>query len=961
MKKLFLLAATWLLYHTTFAQYCGMSGASICTPSGTLNSPGFNPPSEALPTMINGELSSTVLQFKNFDTIAFGGQLLTVQSLRLDSIGNLPAGLCWATNKNNNTWANQEDGCIVLNGTTCSTPGQYKLKMIITVNVGVPIQTDADAANMKYYLRVKNAGAIDIPVDTSQTANNPIIAYGPAADCNPVFSVDLGADKTVCNGSNITLNPVTHSGVPPYTYNWSSIGDALSCTTCEHPQVSLTQTSLFSVTVIDATNASVSDNINYTNNGNTNQVQFTATSTGIDCAHPTDNTTVTITGGNAPYYTFWGDGADSTWGTNPSHIYSQYGTYVISVTDANNCVTSNTNTVDFNGILITATQTTHPNCINQNTGNIAVSATGGTAPYTFAWSNNATTNSISNLQAGIYTVTVTDAAACSFAKTFNLAPLNGWGYYAYTSASGSNCNNNGSVSVSVYGGLTPYNYAWNTGNTGQTITGLTGGIYAITVTDAAGCSTSANALVPTNCYSIISGNVFNDQNNNCIPDVGENALSQATFITAQSNSGQTYYGYASANGDYNIMVSEAGTFTLGASSGGGTCGVLMLCNNANHIITIATLGDTSMNNNFGFNGAPGFDLTIHPGWSTGNPGFEKQYWIFCGNNTITQPGTHPKVTFNYDENLIYQSSNPPAQHNLATHTLTWLLDSVPGNSSFWGQQLYCMFMVPQTLSLGQLLNSNFRMDPTVGDCDSSNNKLFVSETVVGSHDPNEKKVEPANDIIEEDSVLTYTIGFQNTGTDSTHFIIIKDTLSPYLDPATVRNIASSHPYSDFSVSGTGILTWTFNPLRLVDSFTNEPGSHGFVKFTIKKKANLPLFTQISNTAHIYFDYNPAVVTNTVTNRLTEPTGILHVRATDNINVKVIPNPFSQSTNIVVEGINGRFDFELYDITGKLQNRISSIETNQFHVTRDNLSAGVYLFKISTTDKKKTGYGKLVVE
>lgn len=961
MKKLLLLTTLWMLSHSIYAQYCGVSGASICTPSGTLNSPGFSPTSEALPALVNGELSSTVLQFKNFDTITFGGQVLTVQTLRIDSIGNLPAGLCWSTNKNNNTWNNQEDGCLVFNGTTCSTPGQYKLRMIITVNVGVPIQTDADAANLKYFLRVKNTGAQDLPVDTTQTNNNYIIPYGPAADCNPVFSVNLGADKTVCNGSNITLNPVTHSGVPPYTYNWSSTGDALSCTTCEHPQVSLTQTSLFSVTVIDATNASVSDNVNYTNNGNTNQVQFTINSTGIDCANPTDNTTVAITGGTSPYYTFWGDGADSTWGATPSHIYNQQGTYVISVTDANNCVTSNTNTVNFNGILITATQTTQPNCNNQNTGAITINATGGTGPYTYAWNNNAITNSISNLSAGIYTVTVTDATGCSFAKTINLAPLSGWGYYIYTAASASNCNNNGSITTYVYGGTAPYTYAWNNGSTVQNLSGISGGVYNLSVTDANGCIAIGAATVPTTCYSLVSGNVFSDLNGNCTLDTGETQLTQSVFITAQGNNGQTYYSYASANGNYTIMIPEAGTFTLGASSSGGVCGILTLCNSSNQIVTLANIGDTSLNNNFGFSGAAGFDLNIHPGWTTGNPGFTKDYWVYYGNNSSTNYNGTATVSFNYDENLIYQSSTPVAQHNLATHTLTWLVDSIPANSYFWVEQLRCTFMVPQTLSLGHLLHSNFRMDPTVGDCDSSNNKLYVSETVVGSHDPNEKKVEPANDIFEEDSVLTYTIGFQNTGTDSTHFIIIKDTLSAYLDPTTVRNIASSHPYSDFSVSGTGILTWTFNPLRLVDSFTNEPGSHGFVKFTIKKKANLPLNTQISNTAHIYFDYNPAVVTNTVTNRLTEPNGIWHIRATDNVKVKAIPNPFSDGTNIIVEGVNSRFDFELYDVTGKLQNRIPAIETNQFYVTRDNLSAGIYLFKITTTDKKKTGYGKLVIE
>ncbi|HLP19921.1 MAG TPA: T9SS type A sorting domain-containing protein, partial [Chitinophagales bacterium] len=772
--------------------------------------------------------------------------------------------------------------------------------------------------------------------------------------------VNLGADQTVCNGSSVTLNPITHSGIAPYTYNWSSSGPALSCTTCKYPQVTIGQTSTYTVTVLDATNASVTGQVTYTVTGNTNQVQFTTTSTGIDCANASDNTVVTATGGTGPYTFNWGDGSVSTTGNSPqAHTYTQPGTFVIGVSDNNGCVTSQTSTVAFNGILITATQTTQPTCVNQNTGLIAISASGGTAPYTYNWSNGGTTSTINNLAAAHYAVTVTDATGCSFSKSFTLAPVNGWGYYVYTTASISSCNNNGSINTTIYGGNAPFSFVWSNGSTSEDINGLMGGLYYVTVTDGSGCVANGSASVPTSCYSLITGTVFNDANNNCTLDQGENQL-QSIFVTAVGG-GQTYYGYADSAGYYTIQVPASGTFTLGASSGYSNCGILTLCNNANHTVTLASIGDSSSNNNFGFSGATGFDLNIHPGWYPGNPGFEKEYWILCGNKAATNFNGTATVTFNYDENLIYQSSNPAAIHNLATHTLTWDVSNIPANSYFSASSLHCTFMVPQTLPLGHLLHSSFRMEPTVGDCDSSNNKLFVSEVVTGSMDPNEKKVEPAGDILEEDSVLTYEIGFQNTGTDSTHFIVIKDTLSPYLDAATVRNIASSHPYSDFTVSGTGILTWTFNPLRLVDSFTNEPGSHGFVRFTIKKKKNLPLNTLISNTAHIYFDYNTAVVTNTVTNTLTEPNGIWHIRSTEGITVKAFPNPFSEGTSIVVDGVTGRYDFELYDVTGKLNKRITSIETNQFFINRDNLSSGIYFFKVLSADKKKSGYGKLVVE
>lgn len=216
MKKvIFTLFSFCLLYLNSNAQYCGNTGAgsgpSQCTPSGLLTKPGLAPLSDSLPPMVNGVVSTTVIQFQNFDTIRFGGQLLTVQSLKLDSIGNAPAGVCWATNVANNTWGHMVDGCIRINGTPCSAPGQYRLKILVTANIGVPIQTDAGAAGLYYYVRCKNAGAADTPLDTTgQTANtNIFVPYGPAAVCGNGFN-DPSAN---INSLSVVPNPFNNRAV----------------------------------------------------------------------------------------------------------------------------------------------------------------------------------------------------------------------------------------------------------------------------------------------------------------------------------------------------------------------------------------------------------------------------------------------------------------------------------------------------------------------------------------------------------------------------------------------------------------------------------------------------------------------------------------------------------------------------------------------------------------------------
>ncbi|HLP49806.1 MAG TPA: T9SS type A sorting domain-containing protein [Chitinophagales bacterium] len=178
MKKLLPgIFAIVLFYSTSYSQYCGHtgnpSGVSQCTSTGALTQPGFTP-NEDIPCINRSQFTNIVLDFKNFDTIRFGGQTLTTQSLRIDSIGNLPDGLCWVTNKANNTYANQESGCLKISGVTTAPPGQYLIKLIITVNVGINITTDASAANMFMYLRVIDQSfSFCPPIDTSQTSSTP--------------------------------------------------------------------------------------------------------------------------------------------------------------------------------------------------------------------------------------------------------------------------------------------------------------------------------------------------------------------------------------------------------------------------------------------------------------------------------------------------------------------------------------------------------------------------------------------------------------------------------------------------------------------------------------------------------------------------------------------------------------------------------------------------------------------
>ncbi len=239
-----------------------------------------------------------------------------------------------------------------------------------------------------------------------------------------------------------------------------------------------------------------------------------------------------------------------------------------------------------------------------------------------------------------------------------------------------------------------------------------------------------------------------------------------------------------------------------------------------------------------------------------------------------------------------------------------------------------------------MVQSDFYINPTTNDCDTTNNHLHTSGIVTGSYDPNEKTVSPAGNILNTDSVLTYTIHFQNTGNDTTHFVIVTDTLPTSLDPTTVVNLASSAPFSEFSISGTGILKWVFNPLFLPDSASNEPASKGFVMFKIKVKPNLPFGTTINNKAAIYFDYNPAVITNYATNSIINGVGELTVNSEQ---LTVFPNPATKQlticsskqimNTIIITDVLGR---EIYSQQTSLKSEIINLKS---------FSQGVYFVKV----------------
>lgn len=779
------------------------------------------------------------------------------------------------------------------------------------------------------------SGMYDLYVDATDGSGSWMTHFLPSVfQIGCLVSLSETHQNTTCGNTNGSINLSPSGGTPPYTFLWSN-----GATT--EDLGSLAQ-GIYSVTVTDASPCSQSIvNIII---GNTNGPAVTETHLSSTCANANGSVNINVLGGTAPYTFNWSNGTTTEDLTN---ILA--GTYLVTVTDFNSCAGYVSSTVlDSNDLAISISSHSY-NCSNQ--GVVIANVISGVAPYTYQWSNGATTDSIVNVPSGNYFVTVTDAGGCQQVQSLNYYFNN----YIYLTHSSPNCTNNGTLTATVYGGAAPFSYLWSNGQTNQTAYGLATGSYSITTTDAAGCTRTANYnLLSATDFNLISGTLFHDLNSNCIQDSGETPIPNITVYASSGTS--DWYGTTNASGVYNLHVAMAGTFTLNAWFGGNTvCGNATACNST---ITFPGLCDTSLNNNFTLSNSQGFDLLLHPGWWSTGPGFEKFYRILYYNDSPTPFTDTATIVFHYDSALIYHDSLPPFPvHDIVNHTLTWQVTNVPSPIWNWAQQIPIYFHTPATLPVGYLLHYDFNITPTAADCNPSNNFLQYSVTLQGSQDPNEKQVEPAGDIMEDDSVLTYTIHFQNTGTDTTNFIVLKDTLSQYLNPASIINLASSHEYSDFNVSGNGILTWTFNPIYLVDSTTNEIESHGWVMFSLKKRDDMPVGAQIDNNASIYFDYNAPVVTNTVHSMLIN--SVQNISANE-ISVSVFPNPFSTSTQFVVNGVKGKFDFVVTNVLGETISEIKNINSKQFYFNQENLSQGIYFYSIMQNGKRMAT-GKLVKE
>jgi gliding motility-associated-like protein len=211
----------------------------------------------------------------------------------------------------------------------------------------------------------------------------------------------------------------------------------------------------------------------------------------VDCfGNSTGSIDLTVTGGTVGYEYDWTNGGFVLLSDTSQDLTNiPADDYTVFVTDANGCQETITATITepaaplaLSGIVDDV------NCFGTNDGAIDAAITGGTVPYTYSWSNGATTEDITAIPAGTYTLTITDDNGCTISETWDViqpaAPLN---IDLFATAVDCNGESTGEIDATVTGGTMPYDYSWSNGEVTSDIENIPAGIYTLTVTDAQGC------------------------------------------------------------------------------------------------------------------------------------------------------------------------------------------------------------------------------------------------------------------------------------------------------------------------------------------------------------------------------------------------------------------------------------------------------------------------------------------
>lgn len=383
--------------------------------------------------------------------------------------------------------------------------GQSTGAVNLTVNGGTPgymyswTRTSGGFTASTQNLTGLSAGTYNVTITDSRscTATASAVVSQPTA-----LSVSLHAktDVNCTGGSTGTINISTSGGTPNYTYLWND-----GAMTQNRTGLSA---GTYSVTVRDVNNCTaVLSGISINSIENTT---LSLQSTNISCAGGSNGSIQLTATGVAPFNVSWsGPSSGNPAGNEIAATGGSYtipnlvaGTYTLTVTDANGCVSTRSRILTAPAVLAATAAATNISCFGQ-TGSISLAVNGGTPNYSYSWTGpggfTASSRDLVGLAGiGTYNVTVTDQNGCTAtASALVSGPTSALSLSFASDIGRVTCSSgsDGFILMATSGGTAPYSYLWSNGATVEDPTGLSAGTYTVTVTDANGCQVTESRTV----------------------------------------------------------------------------------------------------------------------------------------------------------------------------------------------------------------------------------------------------------------------------------------------------------------------------------------------------------------------------------------------------------------------------------------------------------------------------------
>jgi gliding motility-associated-like protein len=350
--------------------------------------------------------------------------------------------------------------------------------------------------------------------------------------------------NVLCNGAatgSAMVNAIGGTGA--FTFTWSPSGGTAATATGLNA-------GLYTVTITDANSCTATQTFNITEPAAlTSVISFTAAT----CGSPNGSASVNVSGGTGAYTYAWSPSGGSS--ATASALSS--GNYTVTFTDANGCTgTHSVNVSSVLGPTVTIVSSDSVSCFGGSDGAAAANTSGGTAPYTYLWSNADNDSLAGNLTAGSYSVTVTDASGCTGTTSIVIAQPAALNISMSTTSALCFGSNTGSASANITGGAGPFMYAWSPiGGNNAVASSLSAGNYSVSITDANGCT--ANATVAVTAPSAITTSISADS----VLCAG-GATGSAT-VTASGGTGAFSYSWSPAGGSSASALSlSTGNYTV---------------------------------------------------------------------------------------------------------------------------------------------------------------------------------------------------------------------------------------------------------------------------------------------------------------------------------------------------------------------------------------------------------------